>query len=85
MVEQWLQEPLFEALQALSVMVLDNAPFHRQGKLGELAAAYGHKIRFLPLYSPDFNPIEQSFGLIKRKRRQAPERISLEDIMYKRY
>ena len=85
MVEQWLQEPLFEALQAPSVMVLDNAPFHRPGKLGELAAAYGHKRRFLPPYAPDFNPIEQSFGLIKRKRRQAPEGISLEDILCKRY
>lgn len=84
-VEQWLQEQLFQELQAPSVIVLDNAPFHRKGKLAELAAAYGHKIRFLPPYSPDFNPIEQTFGLIKRKRRQAPDGITLDDILCKRY
>ena len=84
-VEQWLQEHLFQALQVSSVIVLDNAPLHRKSQLQALAAAQGYKIRFLPPYSPDFNPIEQSFGLLKRKRSYAPEGTFLDDLVCQRY
>ena len=80
-VEAWLEKCLFKELTNPSVIVLDNAPFHRKNKLPELAEKYGHKILFLPKYSPDFNPIEQSFGLLKRRRQYAPAGMTLEKLV----
>ncbi len=32
----------------------------------------GHEAEFLPAYSPDFNPIELAFSLLKHKLRRSP-------------
>ena len=42
---------------------------------------------FLPPYSPDFNPIEQDFAIIKKRRQFAPKGTTLESIikMYENY
>lgn len=53
--------------QARSVVILDNASIHH-AKLDEIEQAFTRKgvlLRFLPPYSPDFNPIEESFGDLK--------------------
>ena len=70
-VEHWLEHCLFKELTKPSLIIADNAPFHRKTVLQELAKTYGHRLLFLPPYSPDFNPIEQSFAVIKRKRYQS--------------
>jgi transposase len=36
--------------------------------------AVGAHLRYLPQYSPDFNPIEQGFSKVKSKLRKAAER-----------
>ena len=45
---------------------MDNARFHRMGKLKLLCEEFGHK--FLPLlpYSPEYNPIEKTWPHIKK-------------------
>lgn len=50
-----------------SVIVLDNASiYHKQrGNLEAVCLERGVMLRFLPLYSPDFNPIEESFTDLK--------------------
>jgi transposase len=50
-----------------SVIVMDNASIHhsQQDRIIQLARAKGVWIRFLPPYSPDFNPIEESFNDLK--------------------
>jgi len=48
-----------------SVLVLDNAAIHKLKRLRELCEQHGVKLRFLPPYSPDFNPIEATFNDIK--------------------
>ena len=40
-----------------SVIVLDNASWHRRKILRALAETAGCRVIFLPAYSPDFNPI----------------------------
>lgn len=67
-VEHWLEHCLFKELTKPSLIIADNAPFHRKTYLTELAKQHGHHLLFLPPYSPDFNPIEQSFAVIKRQR-----------------
>jgi transposase len=44
---------------------MDNARFHRKGELRKLARG---KVRllFLPPYSPEYNPIEESWANMKR-------------------
>jgi putative transposase len=79
-VEAWLTQHLFAELTTPSVIVLDNAPFHRKSIIKTLAQKHGHEVLFLPPYSPDFNPIEQSFGLLKRKRLYHPN-LSLEQLI----
>ena len=64
--EQWFQECLLPALPADSVIVMDNASFHRKKQLISLAEKAGHKLFFLPPYSPELNPIENFWSSLKR-------------------
>ena len=48
-----------------SVLILDKAPIHKSERLRGLCEQYGVELRFLPPYSPDFNPIEATFKDIK--------------------
>jgi DDE superfamily endonuclease len=45
-----------------SVLVLDNCRIHHNEALVELVHAAGCLILYLPAYSPDLNPIEESFS-----------------------
>lgn len=52
------------------MIVMDSASFHYSEKITEMCADTGVKLVYLPLYSPDLNPIEEFFaelkGFIKR-------------------
>ena len=48
-------------------VLLDDHPQHR-------AEAAGGRLRFLPPYSPDFNPIETAFSRLETMLRQVGER-----------
>ena len=45
-----------------SVLVLDNCRIHHNEALVDMVRAAGCLILYLPAYSPDFNPIEESFS-----------------------
>jgi transposase len=53
--------------QPRSVLVMDNASIHHtfRDRLETACRAKGVWLRFLPPYSPDFNPIEESFNDLK--------------------
>ena len=56
--------PLYNPyLNPRSVIVLDNTSVHYKNRQNIEAAYKRHSIllQFLPLYSPDFNPIKESF------------------------
>lgn len=67
-VTTWVKECLIPVLRPNSLLVMDNAPFHNQKNIAALLKEHGHTLLPLPTYSPDFNPIEQSFAIIKRIR-----------------
>lgn len=48
-----------------SVLIMDNASFHRGGKIRQKCDAAGVKLIYLSPYSPDFNPAEQTFAQLK--------------------
>jgi len=45
-----------------SVLVLDNCRIHHNEALTDLVRAAGCLLLYLPAYSPDLNPIEESFS-----------------------
>jgi len=61
----WFEYILIPLLVAGSVIVLDNATFHSKTYLPIIAEAYGHKILWLPKYSPDKNKIEHIWATMK--------------------
>jgi transposase len=48
-----------------SVLIMDNHSIHRSEELSEMCDLRGVILLYLPPYSPDLNPIEQSFGQLK--------------------
>jgi len=67
--EYWFETILLRSIPRYSVIVLDNATFHRKTKLRELAECSECDVFFLPPYSPDFNPIEKYWAWLKNKLR----------------
>ncbi|VOD09427.1 IS630-Spn1, transposase Orf2 [Streptococcus pneumoniae] len=63
--EAWFQKFLLPTLNTPSVIIMDNARFHRMGKLELLCEEFGHKLLPLPPYSPEYNPIEKTWVHIK--------------------
>ena len=60
---------LLPQLPAQSIVVMDNATFHK-GEAAALLEAAGHRVLWLPPYSPDLNPIEHCWAWIKDYRRR---------------
>lgn len=63
--EVWFEWYLCPNLRANSLIIMDNARFHRKIPLEKIANFYGYKILWLPPYSPDKNPIEQLWANLK--------------------
>jgi hypothetical protein len=61
----WFEFVLIPLLLPSSVIVMDNASFHSKTYLPIIAEAYGHRILWLPKYSPDKNPIEHIWANMK--------------------
>ena len=58
----YAQQVLAPTLRAGDIVILDNLPAHKASGAREAIEAAGARMLFLPLYSPDFNPIENSFA-----------------------
>ncbi len=64
--EKWFEECLIKEVQPESVIVLDNATFHRKSVLPLLAKKKNCQVLFLPPYSLDLNPIEKKWACLKK-------------------
>ncbi|MEM9245691.1 MAG: transposase [Cyanobacteria bacterium P01_F01_bin.153] len=54
-------------MAAQTVLVLDNASFHKGDRIREVVHAAGCELIYLPPYSPDLNPIEQCWSWVKAR------------------
>lgn len=70
----YLQQCLVPTLQPGDIVVMDNLPAHKGGKVRQIIEAAGAELRYLPAYSPDLNPIEQAIAKLKAHLRKAQER-----------
>ena len=66
----WLEKILIPELPKNSVVIMDNASFHKSLKTKEILTEHGHELEFLPPYSPDFNTIEHKWAQAKAIRRK---------------
>ncbi len=63
--ESYIREVLVPTLRAGDVVVMDNWPCHKQVRVRSLIEGAGCRLRLLPPYSPDLNPIEIAFAKLK--------------------
>ena len=64
--EFWFANCLLKEVGEHSIIILDNATFHRKSVLPNLARQHNCELLFLPPYSPDLNPIEKKWAWLKR-------------------
>jgi transposase len=63
--EMWLQEFLLPSVPQGSVLVMDNASWHKGGDIAKIVEDAGCRILYLAPYSPEDNPIEHWWAKIK--------------------
>jgi transposase len=61
----YVEQMLAPTLQPGDVVIMDNLPAHKPVAVREAIENAGATLRFLPPYSPDFNPIEMAFSKLK--------------------
>ena len=67
--EHWFIHIFLVSVPKGSIIIMDNATFHRKTKLHEMANVKECTLTFLPPYSPDLNPIEKYWAWLKKKLR----------------
>jgi transposase len=78
---QWLTQHLFKELPENATIILDNAAFHKTPETRIIMEESPFHILYLPPYSPDFNPIEKVFAIIKKRRQFANQQTSLDKLV----
>ena len=61
----YVEQVLAPTLGPGDIVVMDNLPAHKPTAVRRAIEAVGAELRFLPPYSPDFNPIEMAFAKLK--------------------
>jgi transposase len=67
---RWIIENLIPKLPPNSVVIMDNASFHKSKDMQTSIQSNGHTLLYLPTYSPDLNPIEHKWAQVKSLRRK---------------
>jgi len=75
----WMMQDLIPKLPEKSVVVMDNATFHKGQDMMKALDKAGHTLLYLPPYSPDLNPIEHKWAEAKSIRRKY--RCNIEDLL----
>lgn len=61
----YVEQVLVPTLAPGDIVVMDNLPAHKPTAIRQAIERAGAELRFLPAYSPDFNPIEMAFSKLK--------------------
>ena len=75
----YVEQQLLPVLKPGDIVIMDNLGSHKAVVLRRAIKASGARLWYLPPYSPDLNPIEQTFAKIKHWLRLAQKRSS-EDV-----
>ena len=67
---EWVEKDLIPKLPLQSIVIMDNASFHKGHLMKKAIEDAGHTLLYLPPYSPDLNPIEKKWAQAKAIRRR---------------
>jgi transposase len=70
----YVEHVLTPSLRPGDIVVMDNLAAHKMAAIIAAIAQTGAQVRFLPPYSPDFNPIEKMWSKIKAYLRKVKAR-----------
>ncbi|MBX9774531.1 MAG: IS630 family transposase [Xanthobacteraceae bacterium] len=70
----YVEQQLVPVLKPGDIVIMDNLGSHKSAALRRMIRAAGARLWYLPPYSPDLNPIEQTFAKIKHWMRAAQRR-----------
>jgi transposase len=70
----YVEQQLVPILKPDDIVIMDNLGSHKSAAVRKVIKAAGARLWFLPPYSPDLNPIEQTFAKIKHWMRVAQKR-----------
>ena len=70
----YVEQVLAPTLAKGDIVFMDNVRTHKIIGIAEALAAVGAKLRYLPAYSPDLNPIEMAFSKLKAALRKGAAR-----------
>lgn len=62
---KWIKM-LITLLKPGQVVIMDNASFHKSSETKKLIESVGCRLIYLPPYSPDLNPIEKFWSVLKK-------------------
>ena len=63
--EAYVEHILVPSLVEGQIVVLDNLSAHKGARVRQLIEEKGCELLFLPAYSPDYSPIEETFSMLK--------------------
>lgn len=72
--QAYVDRVLIPDLRPGDIVIMDNLASHKSPGVQAAIEAAGATVRYLPPYSPDFNPIEKAFSKLKALLRKAAER-----------
>ena len=72
--ETYVEKVLVPELRQGDIVVMDNQSSHKGSRVRTLLKTAGAQLRYLPLYSPDLNPIDNAFSKLKALLRRVAER-----------
>lgn len=70
----YVEQVLAPTLKPGDIVVMDNLASHKVAGIKEAIEVQGATLRYLPPYSPDFNPIEQAIAKLKSHLRKEAAR-----------
>ena len=72
--QAYIEQILVPTLRRGDTVIMDNLPAHKGTDVRRAIEAAGAALRYLPPYSPDFNPTENAFAKLKAALRKAATR-----------
>jgi transposase len=66
MFDEYIKQILSPTLRPGDILVMDNLRAHKSQVCEKVATAQGARVKFLPAYSPDLNPIEKMWSKLKQ-------------------
>ena len=70
----YVEQVLAPTLRKGDIVFMDNLPTHKIDGVRQASEGARAKLRYLPAYSPDLNPIEQAFSKLKAALRKGAAR-----------